>query len=138
MACSSGKLSYANELFARTALYMAMNCRANGEVKPVRTYKCEECGRWHLTHVPLIVGKTAVLTPAYGRNYCTSNAAVKDFNSGKDWILNDPTTMDKGAYCSKRDIFNNIEYDRVELRYNRNRDSVLLTVLRFDHESGQP
>jgi len=122
MMCRSGKLGYANEHLADTALYMAKACRNKGETSPVRYYKCPDCGYWHLTHReedrPV---KIAVLVPAYGRDYSTASSAIKDFRSGKDWILRDPTSRYNGKYCSIRDLSNS-EYTEVELRYNKRRD----------------
>jgi hypothetical protein len=38
------------------------------------------------------------LEPAYGRYYTSQEAALKDWNSGKDFKISG------GPYCSKRDI----------------------------------
>ena len=44
------------------------------------------------------------LTPAYGRDYKSAAAAIKDLKEGKDFILNDITSRWDGKPCSVRDF----------------------------------
>jgi hypothetical protein len=67
---------------------------------------------------------TWILTPAYGREYKTPNAAIADFESGKDFVVHaTPSGPIRPTYCSKRDIPSN---DRVNIRYNRKSDVAVL------------
>jgi hypothetical protein len=56
----------------------------------------------------------AVLTPAYGRDYSSQEAIIKDFEAGKDFIFHDPSSRYDGKFCSIRDFDNG---KIVELRY---------------------
>lgn len=55
------------------------------------------------------------LTPAYGRDYTSQKAALKDYYDGKDFILNDITSRWDGKPCSCSDFPNTA----VIIRYNR-------------------
>lgn len=50
-----------------------------------------------MTTVYRLVQSPIVLVAAYGRRYFTKEAAVKDWNDGKDFQIYN------GPYCSKRD-----------------------------------
>jgi hypothetical protein len=65
----------------------------------------------------------SVLTPAYGRDYKSSEAVQKDYLEGKDFVLNDIASRWNGKYCSCRDFPGKI----VELRYDKKRK--LTTVM---------
>ena len=54
------------------------------------------------------------LTPAYGRDYTSSYAAITAYRAGKDFILQDTTSRWDGKPCSIRDFPN----EPVVLRYN--------------------
>jgi ribosomal protein S14 len=45
----TGKLGYSSEHQAAVAL---ASCQLYGRAER-RAYRCEHCGRWHLTHAPL-------------------------------------------------------------------------------------
>ena len=60
------------------------------------------------------------LTPAYGRDYCTTMAATKDFREGKDFVA---TKMGQSTYCSVRDLPRGTV---VMLRFNKLRDVVMV------------
>lgn len=49
MACYTGKLGYATEELALTALAFAQMINDKSRKKPVRVFYCDGCGRWHLT-----------------------------------------------------------------------------------------
>lgn len=53
-----------------------------------------------------------VLTPAYGRDYKSAEAALKSYRDGFDFVLN---TTSGRTYCSVRDF----PYEMVEIRYNK-------------------
>ena len=61
------------------------------------------------------------LTPAYGRDYKTSEAVIADFESGKDFILRDISSIWDGRYTSIRDWSGKL----VKLRFNNSRDTVI-------------
>jgi hypothetical protein len=63
-----------------------------------------------------------IISPAYGRDYKTAEAAIKDFEDGKDFILHDMFT--RGKYCSIRDFPGKL----VEIRYNRFQDLIMKEV----------
>jgi hypothetical protein len=53
------------------------------------------------------------LTPAYGRDYTSLGALMKDWEAGKDFV-----TV-SGQYCSKRDF----KYrELIQVRYNKQRE----------------
>ena len=55
------------------------------------------------------------LTPAYGRDYKSSQSAIKDYLAGKDFILNDPTSLWNGKVCDCHDFPN----QQVKIRYHK-------------------
>ena len=57
----------------------------------------------------------ATLTPAYGRDYKSAKAAKHDYYSGKDFIFNDASHRNHGAYCSCEDF----KDTTIMLRYHR-------------------
>lgn len=57
------------------------------------------------------------LTPAYGRDYKSRKAAVKDFLEGKDFILNDITDRYDGKPCNLEDL-KKVKVHQVKLRFN--------------------
>ena len=46
----------------------------------------------------------STLTPAYGRDYKSAAAAIKDLIEGKDFILNDITSRWDGKPCGLSDF----------------------------------
>lgn len=65
--------------------------------------------------------KTAVLTPAYGRDYKSAEAARRDFDADKDFVLNDPTSKWFGKYINYHQVIE-AGYDSVEIRFNGKAD----------------
>ena len=65
------------------------------------------------------------LTPAYGRDYTSKKAAIKDFREGKDFILNDIMSRWDGKPCSIRDLKKG---DSVKIRYGKLRKVMVVTV----------
>jgi hypothetical protein len=55
------------------------------------------------------------LTPAYGRDYKSKNLAIKDFDAGKDFIVNG---FGPGAYASKEDLIQK-GVKLVKIRFNK-------------------
>jgi hypothetical protein len=55
------------------------------------------------------------VTPAYGRDYKSKAAAFKDWEDGKDFILNDFSSRWNGKPCNCKDIRGPvmIRYDRM-------------------------
>lgn len=49
MTCSSEKVGYPSKALATHALYHSQSVKKSGQDAPVRVYRCEECGYWHLT-----------------------------------------------------------------------------------------
>jgi hypothetical protein len=64
-----------------------------------------------------------ILTPAYGRDYTTSTAVLKDYKGGKDFIYNDISSPYHGKYCSCRDFID----EEVTLRFHKGRKTVNIT-----------
>lgn len=62
------------------------------------------------------------LTPAYGRDYKSAAAAIKDFEGGKDFQYH--KGVDTG-YVGKSDFADGA---KVKIRYNRITDAVMHTV----------
>ena len=44
-----------------------------------------------------------ILTPAYGRDYNSKDAVLKDYNDGKDFMM-----QPQGCYCSNRDFYGSV------------------------------
>lgn len=57
------------------------------------------------------------LTPAYGRDYKTGEDALKDWNAGKDFRINNPIMS---TYCSIRDTETDPVGSTLQIRWNRN------------------
>jgi hypothetical protein len=55
----------------------------------------------------------ATLSPGYGRDYTSGQAAQKDFEAGKDFMIHAPPEH-MGRYCSIRDFVPNA---KVRIRY---------------------
>jgi hypothetical protein len=61
---------------------------------------------------------TPHLTPAYGRDYRSKKAVIKDFNENKDFLLHDRATMTEKP-CNKSQLKEmgareaNIRYDKI-------------------------
>ena len=64
-----------------------------------------------------------IIAPAYGRDYKSAKAAIKDFEDNKDFIIK--SLNHSGQYCSIRD-FELGEF--IEIRYNKLRSVYLYTV----------
>jgi len=62
-----------------------------------------------------------IVSPAYGRDYKTSDAALADWFGGKDFVYE--SLGGGGRYCSKRDFGPG---ERVEIRYNKKADLILI------------
>ncbi len=56
------------------------------------------------------------LVPAYGRDYKSKAAFLKDWNEGKDFSLQ---SYNGGGYCSIRDFANEAVGSSVQIRFNR-------------------
>lgn len=59
---------------------------------------------------------TASVTPAYGRDYKSAQAAAADWESGKDFIYVDYNSAHNGRYCSKSDF---PKSQALKLRYSK-------------------
>lgn len=62
------------------------------------------------------------LTPAYGRDYKNKRDVIKDFEAGKDFVLNH---LGSQQYCSKPDF---VPGTPVQLRYKNIRSVVVHNV----------
>ena len=51
MSCFTGKIGYATENLAKTAMTFTQlqKEKEKGRKVPVRVFYCDDCGRWHLT-----------------------------------------------------------------------------------------
>lgn len=66
-----------------------------------------------------------ILTPAYGRDYKSADAAREAFLACKDWILNDPSSRWDGKPCSKNDFQAG---QTIRLRYNKLRSVIRIEL----------
>jgi hypothetical protein len=57
-----------------------------------------------------------VVSPAYGRDYKSGEAAFADWKAGKDFILRDIVSAWRDKPCSIRDFHLD---DQIEIRYNK-------------------
>lgn len=73
------------------------------------------------------IGEPVVLTPAYGRDYKSREAAKEAFLQGKDFIYNSPGSRWDGKPCSIRD-FPADKYPQVKIRYNGLRSVVFVDL----------
>ena len=55
--------------------------------------------------------------PAYGRDYKSANAALKDWNDGKDFIIQDISDPYDGKPCSCRDFAGKARH--IMIRYSK-------------------
>lgn len=65
-----------------------------------------------------------ILTPAYGRDYKSKAAVIKDWNEGKDFVAH---SLFKTTYVNVNDCPK--EIDVLEFRYNKNQKVFFLTNL---------
>lgn len=70
---------------------------------------------------------TAVIVPAYGRDYKTEADALKAFNEGRDFIMCTITDRWVGKPCNKADLMGS-EYTQAEIRYNNQHDLVIVPL----------
>lgn len=68
----------------------------------------------------------AILTPAYGRDYCYKAEVLEAFRQGKDFMLN---LMNETTYCSVTDYNAG---DMVKIKYNRQKCAVFYRVVDAD------
>ena len=64
------------------------------------------------------------ITPAYGRDYTDEEAAVRDWNDGKDFVYHNITSPYDDRYCSVRDFTIN---DSLQLRFNRMSEVIMVS-----------
>ena len=67
------------------------------------------------------------LTPAYGRDYKSKKAVLKDWEAGKDFMIND--MFESATYINIEDIRKNPQLHELNFRYNNLR-SVFVHKLR--------
>ena len=68
---------------------------------------------------------TITLTPAYGRDYTSSQSARADFDNGKDFIFHDLSSPYDGKPCSIRDF---PVGSSVKIRYKNNTAITLFNI----------
>lgn len=66
------------------------------------------------------------LVPAYGRDYKSKEAVIKDFNEGKDFKICDAFSAWDGRYANKADLIK--DHDEVKVRYDQLRKSVFIPI----------
>lgn len=62
---------------------------------------------------------TITVTPAYGRDYRSKAAALEDWETDKDFILEDPTSPWYGKPCNKSALESEMPNASVRIRYNK-------------------
>jgi len=62
---------------------------------------------------------TAVLTPAYGKQFSTIAELTEAFQNGEDFILQTITHRDSGRVCNIRDLKKYTDFRMAELRFGR-------------------
>lgn len=70
---------------------------------------------------------TAIVTPAYGRDYKDSKAALADWEANKDFIIQNVTDPWEGKPCNKSDLSKS-HYTHVNIRYNKRREVLRLEL----------
>lgn len=69
--------------------------------------------------------KTAILTPAYGRDYKHGSDALKDFNDNMDFIYNGlPGERWDGKPANKSSLID-LGWTHAQIRYNNLEDTIL-------------
>jgi hypothetical protein len=68
------------------------------------------------------------LLPAYGRDYKSKEALVKDWEAGKDFKIATANHKNHGAYTSIRDL-KDFPGKQVKIRYNRKTEFILVNIL---------
>lgn len=71
-------------------------------------------------------GRYITVTPAHGRDYKKRSDAVKDWNEGKDFILQDVTSRWCGKPCSCRDFKE--KGTVINIRYRQLREIAVVKV----------
>jgi hypothetical protein len=61
---------------------------------------------------------TAIVTPAYGRDYENGADALEDWNANMDFILQNVNDKYVGKPCNKQDLLTYSKYSHVNIRYN--------------------
>ena len=79
---------------------------------------------------------TAVLTPAYGRDYNSPEAALAAFHADKDFIICTITDRWVGRPCNKSDLIQYGKYTHVEIRFDGERE-LIVVPLTPQSEKGQ-
>lgn len=67
------------------------------------------------------------LVPAYGRDYQTPDALIKDWNDGKDFMITTAVSPYCGKYTSIRDL-SQFPGKQVKIRYKKLTNFILVNV----------
>ena len=71
----------------------------------------------------VLLMKTAVLTPAYGREYKSGVDVLRDYRDNKDFLLNDPKSRWYMKPINREQLLDS-KYTDVQIRYNHHRNLI--------------
>ena len=71
-------------------------------------------------------GRRITLTPAYGRDYKSKAAVIKDFEADKDFIISDFGNRWDGKPVNRSQLLGDV--DEVNIRFQKNRKVVVVKV----------
>ena len=73
---------------------------------------------------------TAILTPAWGRDYKNAKDAIRAFNNDAGFINETITDRWVGKPCNRADLIKYSEYTHVQIRFNSMADQTLVKIER--------
>ena len=73
------------------------------------------------------MSNSITITPAYGRDYKSKEEILKDFNSGKDFVIASFVHPYCGKYANKED-FKKEGLKQVTVRYSKLRKSCVIDI----------
>lgn len=75
--------------------------------------------------------RTAVLRPAYGRQYKQASEILDDWLGNKDFVL---CGLVREEYCNKLDLRQYTDYTHVELRFGKNLSELVVMPIIGDED----
>lgn len=73
---------------------------------------------------------TAIITPAWGRDYKSAKDAIRAFHNNADFIMETITDRWVGKPCCEADLIKYSDYTHVQIRFNSMADQTLEEIKR--------
>jgi len=68
------------------------------------------------------------VVPAYGRDYTSKAKVLKDWDEGKDFLINDISSPYDGRYINKQDAGNDESLRTINVRYSSLRKIMVINL----------